>query len=74
MALTSFDGSFGRFALIYCLHVTSKLEEKRKMDQLEEEESQETGELDMEEGENKRVGKTWEETFSRSMEKLRGGR
>ena len=36
MALTSFDGSFGRFALIYCLHVMSKLEEKRKMDQLEE--------------------------------------
>ena len=30
MALASFDGSFGRFALIYCLHVMSKLEEKKK--------------------------------------------
>ena len=36
MPLTSFDDSFGRFALIYCLHVMSNSEEKRKMDQLEE--------------------------------------
>ena len=49
-------------------------QEQQEIEQMEEEESQEMEELGEEEGVNKRIGKTWEETFSRSMEKLRGGR